>query len=179
MTDNPPYAAWNLSVTGAVRKTLSRVSSVSLQAGYSQTLPVFDPEYWIQSRPMVDACLGYKHALGRIGALKGEIGVGWTTETRTGVYPVLSIAYLRDFGNHFTGRARLGTDLLALDFNCHAPLSGFALWYVNLGVRELPYSPMFWTRPFYSTALFPGMTLGFGLEFGHEKKQDESDEDQD
>jgi hypothetical protein len=163
MTDNPPYAAWDICATGAVRQTLSRVSSVSFQAEYSAALPVRD---WIHDRPMVDACLAYKYTIGRSGALKGEIGVGWAKGYYQSfeTYPVLSIAYLQDFGRHFTGRARLGFDLLALDVNWHAPVSDFAAAYVNLGFRQLPVSVLVWS---YNPAFtVPGMTLGLGLEFG-------------
>ena len=166
MTDNPPYAAWDICATGAVRQTLSRVSSVSLQADYSQVVPVAD---WISDRPMVDACLGYKHTIGRSGALKGEIGVGWAKGYYQSfeMYPVLSIAYLQDFGRHFTGRARLGFDLLALDVNWHAPVSDFAAAYVNLGLRQLPVSALvWWQNPAFT---LPGITLGLGVDFGHQK----------
>jgi len=166
MTDNPPYAAWDICATGGVRWALSGVSSFSMQADYSQVVPVAD---WIHDRPMVDAYLGYKHALGRNGALKGEIGVGWGRDYFQSfrAYPVLAIAYLHDFGRLFSGRARLGTDMLALDVNWHAPVSDFALGYVNLGLRQLPFSVLVWPRAGFT---LPGITLGLGLEFGHEKE---------
>jgi hypothetical protein len=167
MTDNPPYAAWNLNASGSARWRNSERSSMSISAGFTDAvLPgnaQLESEYWVDGRPVADLRFGYKHDVGRQGALKGEIGLALSTGADRRFWmspaPTLTLAYLRDFGRHFTGRATVGTDGIGFDLNVHAPLSGGMSGFIALGVRNLPDLSL------------PVVTLGLGIEAGQTRIQ--------
>ena len=163
ISDNPPAGAWNLNGTAFVRWRTSHRSSMSVQAGFTTTLPHNEPGYgeWVRERVIIDARFGYKHDIGRTSALKYEVGVGYAVAHSFWPYPmpIVSVAYLHDFGRHFTGRAVLGTDLIALDGSFRFPVARSVQGYLALGVRNQPVTGAY----FVSTGHPLGFTLGLGL----------------